>query len=94
MCGRRWIAVQRSTDGIVSAVPCILRGFTVRTTTAEGSLLLYDNASAASGTIVGDVSMDVDKDSIAVVPLNVRCEKGLYANLTTANIVVYFELEY
>jgi hypothetical protein len=89
----RWVAVRRTTDGIIVASPCILRGVTVHSTTAEGGVLLYDNASAASGTVVADIFAAVDEDTVVALPLNVRCMNGLYADLTTANIVVYYELE-
>jgi len=89
----RWVAVRAAADGIIVAAPCILRGVTAHVTTAEGGVLVYDNASAASGTVVADLFAAVDEDTVVALPLNVRCMFGLFVNLTTANVVVYYELE-
>ncbi len=90
---RTMVSKRLSADGIMVATPCILHAVTVHATTAGGAVLLYDNASAASGTVVADLSTAVDAETIVLSGLNLRCENGLYANLTTAGVMVYYSLE-
>lgn len=90
---RKWVAVNITSDGVIVASKCILRGVTSLSTTANGRAIVYDNASAASGTVVADVAAASQWDTGITGPLDVRCENGLYVNLTTASVTVYYELE-
>ncbi len=90
---RTMVSKRVTADGIMVAKPCILHAVTVHGTTAGGATLLYDNASAASGTVIADLSTAVDEETIVLSGLNLRCENGLYADLTTAGVVAYYSLE-
>ncbi len=90
----KWIAKNITVDGIIVAAPCILRGVSVYSTTAAGRAIVYDNASAAAGKVVADIGAATQYDTAITPPLEVRCEKGLYVNLTTASVTVYYELEF
>lgn len=93
MSQKMMVSTRATADGILVAEPCILHAITVHATTAGGAALVYDNASAASGTVVADLSTAVDAETIVLSGLKVRCNNGLYVNLTTANVVVYYSLE-
>lgn len=72
--------------GVVMATPCSYRGLSIRDTSgATNTVTLYDNASAASGTVLFSYVLAANA---AVPPENVpdgvRCANGLYLNTTGA----------
>lgn len=46
-----------TADAVVSATPCVVTAITLRSGTTTSSLLLYNHASAASGTLMWSVSL-------------------------------------
>ncbi len=90
----KWVAKNIAADGVISAKPCILRGVTVYSTTAAGRAIVHDHATAASGDVVADLGAATQYDTAVTPLLEVRCENGLYVNLTTASVTVYYEVEF
>ncbi len=90
----KWVAKNITSDGVITALPCILRAVTVYSTTAAGRAIVHDHATAASGDVVADLGAATQYDTAITPPLEVRCRNGLYVNLTTASVTVYYELEY
>ena len=80
------IAVAVTGDAVISAHRTTFVGLSVRNATgAANTVSLYDNASAASGTVIAvvDLVATVGHAWIAV-PCGVRCENGLYLDSTGA----------
>lgn len=71
--------------GVVLASPCTFRGFTL-TSVAGATVNIYDNASAASGTVVGCAIIGANGSAHIDIADGTRCENGLY--LDTAGTLV------
>ena len=59
----------------------------------SGSVVVYDNASAASGTVLGKVTALAGQGTVHVIFENpVIAEDGIYADVTgtNANYIIYF----
>jgi len=74
-------------DGVVSSGPCLLTGITLLAGTAASSLILYDNASAASGTVVWKMAIAAstnagDASTSITFPSPVNCQNGIYVDWT------------
>lgn len=87
----------KNADGIIKAAAGYLLGFTVNNDaggTNDAVAVLYDNASAASGTVVGKGVCDaVGQSSFSITfPNPIWCENGLYLDVTGTGceVVVYF----
>ncbi|GAB3429839.1 hypothetical protein [Actinophytocola sediminis] len=71
--------------GVVNAGPCTFRGLSLRDSTSAANVVtLYDNASAASGTVVATVVLAEDGDGQVSVPDGLHCANGLYLEATGA----------
>ena len=70
------------TDGAVRAAATQFCGFSVRETggTNAATLRLFDNASAASGTLVASISLAAGGSLTVPYPIAVECKAGLYAD--------------
>lgn len=81
-------------DVAVSAGPCLITGITLMAGTAASSLLLYDNASAASGTKIWQISLKAETaagdtcHSISF-PEPLNCANGCYVDWTGVAAVGY-----
>lgn len=86
----------KSADAAICAGPCVLVGIVLLTTTAASSVVLYDNASAASGRVVAKIQDEAGTAlrSNSQFPMSpVNCLNGIYADVsgTGANYIVYFQ---
>lgn len=80
------IAVNVTATGAVIARPCTFRGCSIRDTSGAGNTIkIYDNASAASGTVLMAVQLAANA---SVPPLSVadglQAVNGLYLSATGA----------
>jgi hypothetical protein len=74
-----------TATGAVSAAPCTFRGLSLRDTSgAANTVDLYDNASAASGTVVASVALAANGSGHVSAPDGVRCANGLWLQATGA----------
>lgn len=86
----------KTADAVIRADKAILTGVHVITDgTNDATVLLYDNASAASGTEIFKITATGTDDAIPInLPNNgVYCKNGIYADITTAGTmgyIVYF----
>lgn len=70
-------------DGVVFAGPCTYRGMRLRDTSgAANTITVYDNASAAAGTVV-DV-LQLGANAADGTEGDVVCAKGVYVDTTGA----------
>lgn len=71
---------------------CLYYGFTCKPGGTNRTVILYDNASAASGTEVEDFTCDANKTTDGHSHANpVLCSNGIYASLSGGSIVVYYQ---
>jgi len=80
-----WIAL--SVDNPVLAAPGTLYGWIVIAQGTSGSVNLYDNASAASGTSTGAIPLTAN--GTHALGLNLRFANGIYADLTGSPTVLF-----
>jgi hypothetical protein len=71
--------------GVVLGTACTFRGLTL-SSAAGATVNVYDNASAASGTVVASVILGANGNAHIDIADGVRCENGLY--LDTAGTLV------
>lgn len=76
-------AVPVTATNPVVANPCTLRGFHIAST-AGATVVLYDNASAASGTILAQFVLAAGGDRQVDISDGVRCAAGIYMSATAA----------
>ncbi|UUV34383.1 hypothetical protein NQK81_13310 [Amycolatopsis roodepoortensis] len=76
-----------TASGAVASAPCTFRGLSIRDTSGAVNVVdLFDNASAASGTVVATVALAANGHAHVNVPDGVRCVNGLW--LQAAGAVV------
>ena len=82
-----------SGGDVVYAAPCILRGVTLRNENASGKVVIYDNATAGSGTAVMILGAATDEDWAASNGHNIVCANGIYATITnTADVTITYQV--
>jgi hypothetical protein len=82
MAGHSRVTALTGSDQAVSARACIYRGYTVVETggVSTATVRIYDNASAASGTLIGAVNLAAG--GAADVDLCGQwCENGIYVDV-------------
>lgn len=73
--------------GAVYAGFCVLRGFWI-SNSAAATITLYDNASAASGTVLAQwVTTAANQDKEFDFADGVRCDNGVYLNVSAGSVV-------
>lgn len=85
-----------SASAVISAYPGRLRGLSVGADgTNAATVILYDNASAASGTVLAKVVVDATTthDEVHIPDDGVVVNNGIYASIsgTGAECVVYYD---
>ena len=82
----------KTLDGAVTAYRARVKGvFYTITTAGSGTPILYDNASAASGTAVLTLPDDVAGQFNVVIPgEGILCENGIFADINGADSIVVF----
>jgi hypothetical protein len=76
-------AIPVTATGAVVGNPCTLRGFHIAST-AGATVVLYDNAAAASGTILGQFVLAAGADRQVDISDGVRCANGIFISTTAA----------
>lgn len=76
-------AINVTATGVVSATPATLRGFWIFST-AGATVTLYDNASAASGTILATFILAANGWEKWDFADGVRCANGIFLNASAA----------
>lgn len=84
---------QQTADAAVSSSGCYLSAIQIETDGSNNvTVLLYDNASAASGTVVADITVvagDYYGGRVWIHPI--RCYNGIYADVTGTNGTYFVE---
>ncbi len=72
-----------AASAVIYARPCAIHAVTVVDAAAAVTLIVYDNASAASGTVVMQVNATVNATTNSVTFSHpIECNKGAYAAVT------------
>lgn len=83
----------QTSSAVVSARPCAIHAVTIVDAAAACTLIIYDNATTNSGTVVAQVNATVNASSAAVTFNHpVECSRGAYAALTgtSAGYIVHY----
>ncbi len=85
----------KTADAVIKATKAYLHGVKVLTNkSADVTLILYDNASAASGTVLYKTQVvgNTYADLVESFPYPVQAVNGIYADVTgtDAEYIVYF----
>ena len=78
-------AIPVTVTGAVSATPCTYRGFSIGST-AGATVTLYDNASAASGTILAQFTLAAAGWNSDDITDGLRCAAGIYLSVTSGPV--------
>lgn len=73
------IAIPTGADGVIAAYEGATITQIVIKTLGTGDLILYDNATAASGNVLAVIPHG---GSTGVTQVNIKCSKGIYASAT------------
>lgn len=76
-------AVNVTATGAVVASPTTYRGFSIGST-AGATVTLYDNASAASGTVLAQFTLAANGWAADDITDGVRCVNGIYMQASAA----------
>lgn len=83
----------KSASAVISNRPCLIHGFTLLQASAAATLIIYDNATTNSGTVIEQVNNNTNTSTVSV-KLNhpVECSNGAYAAVTGtgANYIVHY----
>jgi hypothetical protein len=67
-------------------------GYKVTTTLGAGAVTVYDNASAASGTVIDVIAASTavgDTDGTIILPAPIPCSNGIYASFASTGTVLF-----
>ena len=75
---------EQTADGIISSKPCGIAGVTIITnSSSDAKLILYDNAAAASGTVLFERTVTGSNNGRRFTwPYPAECYNGIYADVT------------
>lgn len=88
MLGNTRATALTGSDQVVSAVPSLYYGFSIRETSGSASAVVrvYDNASAASGTILEEVSLAAAESAREYYANGIRAVNGLYLDVVSGAV--------
>jgi hypothetical protein len=85
------IPLAAAGSGAVVANTCTLRGFWL-VTSAAAVITIYDNASAASGTVLAQWTGTVAGDKEFDFADGVRCVNGIYVNVASGTVTGHIRI--
>lgn len=86
-----------TADAAVYAHPCLLHTVTLIPAAADSTVVIYDNATAASGKVLAKIFVLATTASQTIhFTIPVRANNGLFADVTgvAAGYIVHFEPTY
>ncbi len=77
-----------SADAVISATPPVYRGVTVRETTGTTTarVLIYDHASAASGTVREAINRNAGESVREYYPDGITASNGIYVDVVSGSV--------
>lgn len=83
--------LQTADGGGAITQPCYLHAVTIVPAAAASSIVLYDNATAASGTVLAKVQGVANGETVTQMFDNpVFCSNGIYGDVTGASAAFIF----
>lgn len=82
-----------TADAVVYAHPALLHSLTLIPAAADSTIIIYDDAAAATGTVLAEIFVKASTASQTVhFTIPVRANKGLYGDVTgaAAGYIVHF----
>ena len=75
--------------GAVKASTGSYYGYKVTTVLGAGVVTVYDNASAASGTVIDTIAATTAAGTTVILASPIPCSAGMYANFTSTGTVLF-----
>lgn len=85
---------KEGSDNPLVTSACKIRKVTAIATSSPGTVVLYDSASAASGTVLEDISIATSGNTEVVIYPDgqyIKAENGIYADVTNCFVIVEYE---
>lgn len=75
------------SDQAVRATASVYRGFTIRETAGATAVVrIFDHASAASGTVLDEISLAADESARELYPAGIWAENGIYVDVVSGSV--------
>jgi hypothetical protein len=82
---------EKVASGLIYEGPCYYYGFVCVTGGSNRTVKLYDNESAAAGTVIESFTADGNKPTDGHSHANpVHCENGIYLEMSGGTVVVFY----
>jgi len=78
----------KASSGAVKASPGMLAGVILAAGSDTATVIIYDNASAGSGTVLAKLTAVTNTSASVIFPAPVVASKGIYAALTGTAVSV------
>lgn len=78
-----------TATGAVKAEPGYYHGYTVTTVLSAAAITLYDDKSAASGTVIDVIPASTAAGSTKTFTTPVKCTNGIYASFGGTGTVLF-----
>lgn len=85
---KMWAVALTGSDQAVRAAPAGYGGFTIRETsgTAAASVVIYDNASAGSGTMLDEIALSPGESAREYYPDTIAAQAGIYVDVVSGAV--------
>lgn len=83
------LKTERTTTGAVHTQKGYYHGCVVTTTLSAAAITLYDNASAASGTVIGVIPASAAAGTAYTFPSPIPVANGIYASFAGTGTVLF-----
>lgn len=83
------IVTAQTTTGAVQGKRGYYHGYVVTTALSAAAITLYDNATAASGTVVDVIPASAAAGASHTVPSPIKLQNGLYASFGGTGTVLF-----
>jgi hypothetical protein len=75
------------TDQVVRDVPAYYVGFTIRETAGATAVVrIFDHASAATGTVLEEISLTANQSAREYYPSGLRAALGVYVDVVSGSV--------
>ena len=79
----------RTTSGVVQPTPGYYHGYVVTVAIATNPVTIYDNASAASGTVIDVIPTSTAAGAVHSFASPIKCDNGIYASFGGTGTVLF-----
>lgn len=83
------LTASKTATGVVQNCPGSYSGYVVTTALSAAAITIYDNASAASGTIIDVIPASTAAGTTKNLANPIRCKNGIYASFAGTGTVTF-----